>query len=636
MDFQDRIDRYMMARSVAWRVELDQWEDSQLSEVLKSVDQARGEIIAELEDRAKQMKVTKWTDDRLKSLLNEMEGLTLGIKDQLGEDLDDIATTAATKTVEEYNDIMSVSGTMPGFNNVELSPEQLRSMIATPLGGLQAAEVVKNAFDHNLVDRVKQDIDAGVLRGESYRKLVDRVQENWGGARNDVISITRTQVQEMNNRASWEVADQNRDIMQQQWEWSAILDNRACIRCASLDGQRFDFDDPIPIPRHIRCRCLRRYLTKSYRELGVDIDEMEEPLRNWVLRDGQVGVGGAVAEKMGKFRGSYREFFKDLPYKRQVEIVGKTRADLIRKGKLNFDDLADSRGQVFALNKGRTGLADKMWDDVDVGKKPTSAILQKSPDDLNDIYEAKEWAEAKFPNITFDFEELDIEAVKPTVKQIDKLSKDYPEVAGRLQYVGGYRGKGMPQRDFASDNTWAHATRDGKEIGLNPLWFKDKKTFDETLKINEKIGWHPKGCDSVESLITHEFGHQVQNWYKEAGKEKMFAGAVRTSGLGIVRDTVDIFLNSNKATKKLSRYALTNNSEAWAESFSMIYHSPKKDWPVFVKRHNELLKVLGNDSSKWSSEYRWLHEVTDKEERSRITQRLKEIARKITGKGTKL
>jgi SPP1 gp7 family putative phage head morphogenesis protein len=351
MDFQDRIDRYMMARSVAWRLKLDQWEDSQLSEVLKSVDQARGEIIAELEDRAKQMKVTKWTDDRLKSLLNEMEDLTLGIKDQLGEDLDDIATTAATKTVEEYNDIMSVSGTMPGFNNVELSPEQLRSMITTPLGGLQAAEVVKNAFDHNLVDRVKQDIDAGVLRGESYRKLVDRVQENWGGARNDVISITRTQVQEMNNRAAWQVADQNRDILRDEWEWSSILDNRACISCMSLDGRRFSIDDDISIPYHLRCRCLRKYLTKSYRELGVDIDEMEEAVRPWVWRDGQVGVGGAVAEEMGKFQGTYKDFFKGLSFERQVEIIGPSRARALADGEIDFDDLTTYRGEIKTLKE---------------------------------------------------------------------------------------------------------------------------------------------------------------------------------------------------------------------------------------------------------------------------------------------
>jgi SPP1 gp7 family putative phage head morphogenesis protein len=364
MDTQERIDKYIFARSVNWRLRLDRWEDQQLEQVLKTVDQARGEIISELDARGKARKLTDWNEARLTSLLGEMEDMTVGIKQQLGQDLDDIATTAAQSTIKEYNDIFSVDGTMPGFNNVEPSPEQLRAMVQTPLGGLQAAEVVKNAFDHNLIDRVKQDIDAGLLRGESYQKLVQRVEQNWGGARNDVISLVRTQTQEMNNRGAWAVADQNRDVLQQEWEWSAILDNRACIRCASLDGRRFNIDDPIPIPRHLSCRCCRRYLTKSYRDLGVNIDEMEPALRNWVLRDGQVATGGAVAETLGKFKGNYRDFFGGLPYKRQVEIVGKTRADLIRKGKLNFDDLADGRGRVYKLNKGWDGLSNEKQEDV--------------------------------------------------------------------------------------------------------------------------------------------------------------------------------------------------------------------------------------------------------------------------------
>jgi hypothetical protein len=226
MTSRARYEKYIFTRSVAFRLRLDEWEDSQLSQVLKTVDQARNEVIVELEERFAMQPRRYWTEDRLRALIDELTDMTVGIKEQLGQDLDDIATTAATQTVAEYNDIFSVDQTLPAFNNVELSPEQLRAMVSTPLGGLQAAEVVANAFDHNLVDRVKQDIDAGLLRGESYRKLVDRVQDNWGGARNDVTSIVRTQVQEMNVNASWAVADKNRDILQREWEWNAILDTR--------------------------------------------------------------------------------------------------------------------------------------------------------------------------------------------------------------------------------------------------------------------------------------------------------------------------------------------------------------------------------------------------------------------------
>jgi SPP1 gp7 family putative phage head morphogenesis protein len=354
MTSRARYEKYIFTRSVAFRLRLDEWEDSQLSQVLKTVDQARNEVIVELEERFAMQPRRYWTEDRLRALIDELTDMTVGIKEQLGQDLDDIATTAATQTVAEYNDIFSVDQTLPAFNNVELSPEQLRAMVSTPLGGLQAAEVVANAFDHNLVDRVKQDIDAGLLRGESYRKLVDRVQDNWGGARNDVTSIVRTQVQEMNNRASWQVADKNRDILQDTWIWSAILDNRACMSCMSLDGREFTIDDDISIPYHISCRCLRRFKTKSWAEITggqVDMPEIDRAMRNWVWRDGRVGVGGAVAEEIGKFKGTYKDFFLGLSRKRQAEIIGPSRVQALMKGEIDFDDLTTYRGEIKTLKE---------------------------------------------------------------------------------------------------------------------------------------------------------------------------------------------------------------------------------------------------------------------------------------------
>jgi hypothetical protein len=78
---------------------------------------------------------------------------------------------------------------------------------------------------------------------------------------------------------------------------------------------------------------------------------MEEAVRPWVWRDGQVGVGGAVAEEMGKFQGTYKDFFKGLSFERQVEIIGPSRARALADGEIDFDDLTTYRGEIKNLDE---------------------------------------------------------------------------------------------------------------------------------------------------------------------------------------------------------------------------------------------------------------------------------------------
>ena len=353
------MNKYYLIRSIDWRFKLDRFEDAALKEILKSVDKARGEIIAELDARGKAKKLTEWSEERLTSLLEETEDLTIGIKARIGEDVDQVVKVVAARSTDEYNDMFSVSGKMPGFNNVSLSAEQMAAMVSTPVGGLLMTDAISDAFDYNLIERAKIDIQTGLLKGESYKKLVDRVDEYYEGARSDVISLVRTQVQEINNQAAKTVANANRDILQDKWTWCGLMDSRACMTCLSLDGQLFDYDDPIAIPYHVRCRCFRLFKTKTWSEITdgrIDIPEFEDAMRPWVLRNGDVNVGGAKIVLAGHMKGTGKDFFNMLSDERKKTIIGANRLRLLNEGKISFDDMVDSRGRVALLNKKRTGL----------------------------------------------------------------------------------------------------------------------------------------------------------------------------------------------------------------------------------------------------------------------------------------
>ena len=57
------------------------------------------------------------------------------------------------------------------------------------------------------------------------------------------------------NAALRAVAERNADAFAG-YRWTAVLDERTCVRCAAMDGRFFPLEDPPRIPLHPRCRCL--------------------------------------------------------------------------------------------------------------------------------------------------------------------------------------------------------------------------------------------------------------------------------------------------------------------------------------------------------------------------------------------
>lgn len=115
-----------------------------------------------------------------------------------------------------------------------------------------------------------------------------------------------------------------------------------CLICASLDGNEYKIGEGPAIPKHPRCRCCKIPVTVSYRELGIDIDELEEVARPWTERpDIPIGEGGRNITDWGTHKGEYSKWFESRGEKFQKNVVGPRRYELIKSGKVTFKDLVD-------------------------------------------------------------------------------------------------------------------------------------------------------------------------------------------------------------------------------------------------------------------------------------------------------
>lgn len=204
----------------------------------------------------------------------------------------------------------------------------------------------------------------GIAEGETNAQLIRRIR---GGTQNGVPvqgimdisrrnaeSLARSATQAVAGRARQMAFEQNADILSAV-QWRATLDTRTTMDCASRDGKLYTVLDHKPIGHslpwgggagnlHWGCRSTTAPVTKSWRELGIDMDEAPAGTRASV--DGQV-AGDTTFEG-----------WLDRQSKaRQTEILGAGRAELYRSGKISFRDLVDGNGRELSLSELRAKVA---------------------------------------------------------------------------------------------------------------------------------------------------------------------------------------------------------------------------------------------------------------------------------------
>jgi hypothetical protein len=91
-------------------------------------------------------------------------------------------------------------------------------------------------------------------------------------------------------------------------------------------------------PRHWNCRSIEVPILKSWREMGVDMDEFEPSTR--------ASMDGAVAAQM-----SFKDWLATRTAAQQDKILGVGKADLWREGKITLTDLLDMGGRPMTLEE---------------------------------------------------------------------------------------------------------------------------------------------------------------------------------------------------------------------------------------------------------------------------------------------
>lgn len=166
--------------------------------------------------------------------------------------------------------------------------------------------------------QMKATLIRGVTVGENPRRaaarMLERVAGNFNGGRWRAETLATTEMLDAHRAAAQASRVANADVLTG-WTWLATLDKRTCPACLSLNGSKHAAGDFGP-EGHQRCRCTAVPDVRSWRSLGIDMDEPHTTLPD------------------------AKEWFDKQPRDAQAEIMGQERLRQYHAGQLRFTDMA--------------------------------------------------------------------------------------------------------------------------------------------------------------------------------------------------------------------------------------------------------------------------------------------------------
>ena len=229
-----------------------------------------------------------WSVEGTRYMADQLQALAVFQTDFVANELQKVLPSGAANvnTVQVSGDFArSIVYTDPTRVNIltlpTLESQVGRTFSLTAAKGstitLPSGQVIEKAFRgiaSTQADLISREIRVGITEGESLAKISKRLrgrlqfgknqemtakaQALAGGngmklANNQVRTIVRTSVNQVQTMASQEVYAANQNVTQR-YEYVATLDSKTTALCGSLDGKTFRYGEgPMP-PQHFNCR----------------------------------------------------------------------------------------------------------------------------------------------------------------------------------------------------------------------------------------------------------------------------------------------------------------------------------------------------------------------------------------------
>lgn len=336
---------------------LQRYDNGVVARIIALLNRSDRRLMAELAARLENMDAGSFTMQRLESLLTSIWSLNSEAYAQIGRELTEELKQFVPYEVS-YQEQMLKTHVPVGVHVAAVSAEQVyAAALSRPFQGVLLRDVWKD-LDASKMRSVRRAIAQGFVEGKTTDQIIREIRGTRASGyadgliqkdRRDVEAVVRTALGHTAGVAQDNVMEANADLIKAAM-WSSTLDLRTSPMCRIRDRLLYTPDTHKPVGHkvpwlggpgrlHWRCRSGQVPVLKSYKELGIDLPDVEVSGRTRASMDGQVPK-----------ETSYADWLQSQSFARQMDVLGETRARLMRDGKLGLDAMYDSKGRYLTLD----------------------------------------------------------------------------------------------------------------------------------------------------------------------------------------------------------------------------------------------------------------------------------------------
>lgn len=339
----------LLENSISHAIDLQHYSNGEVRRMLVILNKADIQLSEQLVIALQRLPRESFTVQRLDALLVEVNKLNGGtyqsIKKEFGNDLLELTRAEASYQHDLFQSVIPIDVSIS-----KIAPEAVyAAAVARPFQISKDKAIDLSSYLDGLsaarASSIKEAIKLGFITGETTDQIVRRIMgtksKNYAdglmeGSRQHIEGMVRTSISHMSNFTSERFYEANSGMIKG-WQFVATLDGRTTITCASLSGKVFPIGKGPKPPLHIGCRSTTVPVTKSWRELGIDIEEFKST---------RASMDGQIAEDI-----SFTQWLRSKPASFQDDILGATRGKLFRANEIEVDKFTNNKGKVYTIEE---------------------------------------------------------------------------------------------------------------------------------------------------------------------------------------------------------------------------------------------------------------------------------------------
>ena len=359
----------LLDRAVDHAIDELRFERGVVYRMIAVLNRADARFVAALSEALLQIEPGSFTVERLEALLQSSRALEYNLQAYRDTFAALEPELRAAAEAEARYQAAALRNAVPAavqlqFPIAAIAPEQVyAAALSRPFQGRLLSGWAQ-AMPAARMAQVREAIRAGYVAGETTADIIRKIRGTkalryedgiLARLRRDLATIVQTALSHTAQTARQLSYDANADLIKA-LRWVSTLDNRTSPMCRVRDGLQYTATSPHkpvgghhvpwgdgPGRLHLNCRSVSVPVLKSWRELGIDADELPASTR--------ASMDGAVPADL-----TYSQWLARQSPERQDEILGPERGKLLRAGKVKIEQFTDDKGNWLTLDQLRAKI----------------------------------------------------------------------------------------------------------------------------------------------------------------------------------------------------------------------------------------------------------------------------------------